>query len=66
MLLDPEGRYAIVRQYGVDQLVLVDLQTSGDPISMLDVGANPTDMDVSPDGTQAMVVARVAKEVVDL
>ena len=62
VLLDPEGRYAIVRQYGVDQLVLVDLQTSGDPISMLDVGANPTDMDVSPDGTQAMVVARVAKE----
>ena len=38
VLLDPEGRYAIVRQYGVDQLVLVDLQTSGDPISMLDVG----------------------------
>lgn len=63
VLLDPLGRYAIVRQYGVDQLVLVDLQTSGDPISMLDVGANPTDMDVSPDGTQAMVVARVAKEV---
>ena len=29
VLLDPEGRYAIVRQYGVDQLVLVDLQTSG-------------------------------------
>ena len=63
VLLDPQGRYAIVRQYGVDQLVLVDLQSADNPVSMLDVGANPTDMDVSPDGTQAMVVSRVSKEI---
>ena len=62
VLLDPMGRYAIVRQYGVDELVLVDLQGTSDVVSMLEVGANPTDMDVSPDGSQAMVVARVAKE----
>ncbi len=63
VLLDPLGRYAIVRQYGVDELVLVNLQNATEPVSMLAVGANPTDMDVSPDGTQAMVVARVAKEI---
>ena len=63
VLLDPQGRYAIVRQYGVDELVLVNLETTEDPVSLLTVGANPTDMDVSPDGSQAMVVARVDKEV---
>ena len=63
VLLDPAGRYALVRQYAVDQLVLVNLQVEQDPVSMLDVGANPTDMDVSSDGSQAFVVARVAKEI---
>lgn len=63
VILDPEGRYALIRQYGVEQLVLVDLRTEEDPISYLTVGANPTDMDISPDGTQAMVVARVDKEI---
>jgi DNA-binding beta-propeller fold protein YncE len=60
ILLDPAGRYAFVRQYGVDELVLVDLisrDTSGLP-----VGENPTDMDLSPDGTQAIVVARGSSE----
>ena len=63
VLLDPAGRYALVRQYAVDQLVLVDLQVEQDAVSMLDVGANPTDMDVSADGSKAFVVARVAKEI---
>jgi DNA-binding beta-propeller fold protein YncE len=63
VLLDPDGHYAIVRQYGVDQLVLVDLQEGAvSPVSSLDVGANPTDMDVSPDGGEAIVVARGSKE----
>jgi DNA-binding beta-propeller fold protein YncE len=56
ILLDPAGQYAFVRQYGVDELVLVDLisrSTEG-----LEVGENPTDMDLSPDGSQAIVVAR--------
>lgn len=64
VLLDPDGRYAIVRQYGVNDLVLVDLQEGAvSPVSLLDVGENPTDMDVSPDGTQAVVVARGSKEI---
>lgn len=64
VLLDPEGRYAIVRQYGVNDLVLVDLQEGAvSPVSLLNVGENPTDMDVSPDGTQAIVVARGSKEI---
>lgn len=61
VLLDPAGRYALVRQYAVDQLVLVDLQTN--EVSRLEVGANPTDMDVSKDGAKAFVIARVAKEI---
>jgi DNA-binding beta-propeller fold protein YncE len=63
VLLDPEGRYAIVRQYGVNELVLVDFaEGSSSQVSMLAVGENPTDMDVSPDGSQAIVVARGSKE----
>ncbi|MDG1481130.1 MAG: hypothetical protein P8R54_16180 [Myxococcota bacterium] len=60
VLLDPAGQYAFVRQYGVSELVLVDLvsrNTSG-----LLVGANPTDMDLSPDGSEAIVVARGSSE----
>ncbi|MFT5680161.1 MAG: DNA-binding beta-propeller fold protein YncE [Myxococcota bacterium] len=60
VLLDPAGNYAFVRQYGVSELVLVDLlsrNTSG-----LMVGDNPTDMDLSPDGSEAIVVARGSSE----
>ena len=61
VLLDPAGSYAFVRQYGVDSLVLVDL--IGASIASLLVGDNPTDMDLSPDGTEAIVVARGDGEV---
>ena len=64
VLLDPQGRYAIVRQYGVNQLVLVDFaEDSASAVSMIEVGENPTDMDVSPDGTEAIVIARGSKEI---
>jgi DNA-binding beta-propeller fold protein YncE len=64
VLLDPQGRYAIVRQYGVNQLVLVDFAEDSDSaVTLLDVGENPTDMDVSPDGTEAIVIARGSKEI---
>ena len=56
VLLDPAGQYAFVRQYGVDSLVLVDLPALA--TAPLTVGANPTDMDLSPDGGAAVVVAR--------
>ena len=62
VLLDPQGRYAIVRQYGVNELVLVDFESETASVSMIEVGENPTDMDVSPDGTEAIVVARGSKE----
>ena len=62
VLLDPQGGYAIVRQYGVNELVLVDFAAeTSDAVSMIAVGENPTDMDVS-DGTEAIVVARGSKE----
>ena len=60
ILLDPAGQYAFVRQYGVDELVLVDL-ISRDTQGLI-VGANPTDMDLSPDGSEAIVVARGSHE----
>ena len=64
VLLDPQGRYAIVRQYGVDELVLVDFDdNASEAVSFLDVGSNPTDMDVSADGSQAIVVARGSNEI---
>ena len=48
VLLDPLGRYAIVRQYGVDELVLVDFDdNASESVSFLEVGSDPTDMDVS-------------------
>ncbi|MGC6510765.1 MAG: YncE family protein [Myxococcota bacterium] len=63
VLLDPIGRYAIVRQYGVNELVLVDFSDNAvSEVSMLAVGENPTDMDVSPTGDEAIVVARGSKE----
>lgn len=64
VLLDPEGRYAIVRQYGVNDLVLVDFsQEASTQVSLIEVGANPTDMDVSPSGEEAIVVARGSNEI---
>ena len=60
VLLAPSGTYALVRQYGATELVLVDLLAG--TTDRLAVGANPTDMDLSPDGLEAIVVARGAKE----
>ena len=61
VLLDPNGDKAIVRQYGVDVLKLVTFAT-GD-VEDLVSGENPTDMDSSPDGLEAIVVTRTSKEI---
>lgn len=61
VLLDPVGQYAFVRQYGVNNLVLVDIP--GRTTLPLIVGDSPTDMDLSSDGSQAIVVARGSSEV---
>ncbi len=64
VLLDPEGNYALVRQYGVNRLVLVNFNLSSDErVSMVDVGSNPTDMDVSSDQSEAIVICRGSKEI---
>ncbi|MFT4977933.1 MAG: DNA-binding beta-propeller fold protein YncE [Myxococcota bacterium] len=60
VLLPPSGEYAFVRQYGVSDLVLVDLLLA--ETELLPVGANPTDMDLSPDKSEAIVVARNSSE----
>jgi len=60
VLLPPGGDYVFVRQYAVDALVLVDLNTA--ETERLPVGLNPTDMDLSPDKSEAIVVARNSSE----
>lgn len=60
VLLDPAGAYAIVRQFGTDSLLLVDLVTQD--VEEILTGNTPTDLDVTPDGTQAVAVARGSNE----
>ena len=65
VLLDPNGKYALVRQYAVSDLVLVDLEATENQVSSVPCGDNPTDMDVSEDGSQVYVVARGASPAED-
>ena len=60
VLITPSGRQAIVRQAGGSHLVLADLV--GLTTTQLPVGDTPTDLDVTPDGLQAVAVARGAGE----
>lgn len=61
VVVDPAGRYAFVRQFGRDEIQIVDLETRIP--TAVPVGANPTDLDLTPDGTRAVVVSRGAGEV---
>ena len=56
----PSGTYAFVRQFGTTNLVIVGLED--DSVDEVEVGANPTDLDLTPDGKTAVVVARDAKQ----
>jgi len=60
ILLTPDGQWAFVRQYGVDNLKLIALD-SGE-LSSIQAGLNPTDMDLTVDGSTAVVVARDSSE----
>lgn len=60
VLLDPEGEFALVRQYGATELVVVDLVEG--VVDRVEVGANPTDLDLTPDGATAIAVARGSSE----
>jgi DNA-binding beta-propeller fold protein YncE len=60
VVLDPMGITAIVRQFGATDLVHVDLDLM--ERTPLAVGDNPTDLDITPDGTELVVVARGSSE----
>ncbi len=60
VLLAPDGSYAFVRQFGLDGLLVVDLSTG--LVDQVEVGELPTDLDVTPEGTQAIAVSRAASE----
>lgn len=60
VVVSPDGAYAFVRQFGATTLVVVDLATGAR--SLLDVGDNPTDLDLTPDGSKAVAVARGSNE----
>ena len=60
VLLTPDGTKAFIRQYGTTFLTVVDLDTG--ELQRIDVGDNATDLDLTPDGTRAVVVARASHE----
>lgn len=59
--ITPDGRYAFVRQFGAEEILvvaLVDLTVDSMP-----VGINPTDLDLTPSGGEIAVVARGSREI---
>lgn len=60
VVIAPDGGYAFVRQYGADDIVVLDLVAAD--VERLPVGANPTDLDLTPDGSKAVVVCRGSRE----
>jgi len=56
----PDGSYAFVRQFESDEICVLDLVTG--EVSRVPVGYNPTDLDITPDGSRAVVVSRGAQE----
>jgi DNA-binding beta-propeller fold protein YncE len=60
--ISPSGDYALVRRFGEDALLLVNLATRA--VEEIDAGESPTDLDVLPDGSGFAVVARGSREVV--
>jgi DNA-binding beta-propeller fold protein YncE len=60
VVINPIGSYAFVRQFGATDLIVIDLAT--EQIEQIDIGANPTDLDLSPDGSLAVVVSRASKQ----
>jgi DNA-binding beta-propeller fold protein YncE len=52
----PDGSYAFVRQFDSSEICVLDLVTG--EVGRVPVGYNPTDLDITPDGTTAVVVTR--------
>lgn len=61
VVLTPDGKYAFVRQGDTEFLLVVELATGA--VAEVQVGEDPTDMDVTPDGQRLAVVARSAREI---
>ncbi len=61
VIVSPDGRYAFVRQFGANEILVVDLVF--EQLAPIPVGLNPTDVDLSPDGTKVVVVARADNEI---
>jgi DNA-binding beta-propeller fold protein YncE len=59
-ILSPAGDFAIIRQREASELVLVDLVSFEKTV--VEVGESPTDLDVTPDGSEAIAVARGSNE----
>ena len=60
--ITPDGAYAFIRQYGQPEIVLVDLAIN-EWVDSLPVQSNPTDLDITPDGSQAVIVDRDAQKI---
>jgi DNA-binding beta-propeller fold protein YncE len=60
VVLSDDGGYAFVRQFGADDLIVVDLATRA--VERVPVGTNPTDLDLSPDGARLAVMTRGSNE----
>lgn len=60
VILAADGSFAWVRQFGTTDLLAVELDSGA--IDRVPAGGNPTDLDLSPDGTQAIAVARASRE----
>ncbi len=61
VVINNEGTYAFVRQYASDDIVVVDLATF--EVERVPVGSNPTDLDLTPDGEDVVIVARGSNQV---
>ncbi|MEZ4239782.1 MAG: hypothetical protein R3F59_27215 [Myxococcota bacterium] len=60
VLVAADGSFAWVRQFGATELLVVDLDSG--VIDRVPAGVNPTDLDLSPDGRQAVALARGSDE----
>lgn len=61
VVLSPDGAYAFVRQFGGTDVLVVDLERG--LVEHVPTGSNPTDLDLTPDGAHAAVVARDSHEI---
>lgn len=60
VIVAADGSFAWVRQFGAEELLVVDLVDR--TVDAVPAGVNPTDLDLSHDGTQAIAVARGSEE----